>query len=67
MSETPQDPETRGHRMMALMCAAIAWKGDPADAEDLLGLADEFLQYIEGDDSAIPRPDKLIKGRLPKK
>lgn len=58
--------EHRGHRAMALMCAAVCWRGDPTDSEGLLSVADEFLQYIEGDDSAMPRPDKLTKGHMPK-
>jgi hypothetical protein len=33
----------------------------------MLSLADEFLQYIEGDDAIMPRADKLTKGRLPKR
>lgn len=63
----PEDTaEHRGHRAMALMCAAVCWKGDPTDSEGLLSIADEFLQYIEGDDAAMPRPDKLIGGKMPK-
>ena len=58
--------EHRGHRAMALMCAAVCWRGDPTDSEGLLSVADEFLQYIEGNDSAIPRPDKLTKGQMPR-
>jgi hypothetical protein len=62
----PIEPDNRANRAMALMLAAIAWKGDPAADVDILGLADEFLQYIEGDDAAMPRPDKLSKGRIPR-
>jgi hypothetical protein len=58
--------EHRGHRAMALMCAAVCWRGDPTDSEGMLGVADEFLQYIEGDDAMMPRPDKQIKGRMPR-
>jgi hypothetical protein len=59
------DPDSRGHRAMALMCAAICWRGDPTDQEGMLGVADEFLQYIEGNNAMMPRPDQAIKGRLP--
>jgi hypothetical protein len=48
------------------MCAAVCWRGDPTDSEGMLGVADEFLQYIEGDDAMMPRPDKLTKGHMPK-
>lgn len=68
MSESRPNPETRGNRAMALMCAAVCWRGDPTDSEGMLGVADEFLQYIEGDDAMFPRPyaDKPVKGRMPK-
>lgn len=61
------DPvEERHCRVMALMCASVSLKGE-FDAERLLGLADEYLQYITGDDNAaLPRPDKASKGRLPR-
>ena len=59
------DPEARGNKAMALMCAAVCWRGDPTDSEGMLGLADEFLQYIEGDDAIMPRPDKRLAGKLP--
>lgn len=60
------DREARGHRAMALMCAAVCWRGDPTDSEGMLSVADEFLQYIEGNDSVMPRPDKATKGEIPK-
>jgi hypothetical protein len=66
VTETPLDQESRGHRAMALMCAAVVWRGDPTDTEGMLSVADEFLQYIEGDNSVMPRPDKLVGGKLPK-
>jgi hypothetical protein len=62
-----ESTEQRGHRAMALMCATVCWKGDPTDTEGLLSVADEFLQYIQGDDSVMPRPDKLIKGKIPRR
>lgn len=60
------EAESRGQRAMALMCASVCWKGDPTDTEGLLSVADEFLQYIQGDTAVMPRPDKLIKGQMPK-
>lgn len=59
------EAESRGHRAMALMCASVCWRGDPTDTEGLLSVADEFLQYIQGDNSIMPRPDKAIKGSMP--
>jgi hypothetical protein len=59
-------PEDRGNRAMALMLAAVSWKGDPADSVSILGLADDFLDYIEGELDHIPLADALSKGRLPK-
>jgi hypothetical protein len=56
----------RGNKALALMLAAISWKGDPAAVEDILSLADEFLQYLEGDNSIMPRADPQIKGRIPR-
>jgi hypothetical protein len=48
------------------MCACVSLKGE-FDAERLLGLADEFYQYITGDDdAALPRPDKASRGKLPR-
>jgi hypothetical protein len=56
----------RKYRAHALMCACVSLKGE-FDAERLLGLADEFYQYITGDDdAALPRPDKASKGKLPR-
>ena len=50
----------RTTRAIGLCLAAIAWKGDPTDVGGIIGLADDFVQYLEGDDAApIPRPDKL--------
>lgn len=67
VSEITAEPvELRGNRAMALMLAAIAWKGDPTSDEEILSLADEFLQYIEGNNAIMPRPDKLMKGAMPK-
>jgi hypothetical protein len=60
------EAETRGHRAMALMCAAVCWRGDPTDTEGMLSVADEFLQYIEGDNAVMPRPDRAIGGKMPK-
>ena len=65
-SAVDDSPEIRGHRAMALMCAAICWRGDPTDSEGMLGVADEFLQYIEGNNSVMPRPDKPTKGQIPR-
>jgi hypothetical protein len=60
-------PDVRGNRALAIALAAMSFRGEALDIEKLLGLADEYLQYIEGDDDAqIPRPDKLAKGRMPK-
>ena len=57
-------------RATALLLAAIsmmARKGE-ASSEELLAQADEFLQYITGDDEAeLPRPDKRIAGRIPRR
>jgi hypothetical protein len=60
------EQELRGHRAMALMCAAVCWRGDPTDSEGMLSLADEFLQYIEGDNAVMPRPDRATGGVMPK-
>ena len=62
----PIDPDNRANRAMALMCAAVCWRGDPTDTEGMLGVADEFLQYIEGNAASMPRPDPLEKGRIPR-
>ena len=63
---TSLDPE-RLVRAISIACASLCWKGKIEDTEGILGLSDEFLQYITGDDSsAIPRPDKATKGRMPK-
>lgn len=64
MSESPSDDrEGRRNRATAIVCAAVCFRGEIADVERLLGLADEFLDYIEGDDTMpIPRPDK-VKGK----
>lgn len=59
--------EIRAHRALSIALAAMSFRGEIVDIERLLGLADEFLQYIEGDDSApIPRPDKMCKGKMPR-
>ena len=60
------EAEARGQRAMALMCASVCWRGDPTDVEGMLGVADEFLQYIQGDNSVMPRPDAQTKGYMPK-
>jgi hypothetical protein len=65
VSEIASDPDKRGNRAMALMCAAVCWRGDPTDSEGMLSVADEFLQYIEGNDAMMPRPDKREAGYLP--
>ena len=64
VSESPSDDrEGRRNRATAIVCAAVCFRGEIADVERLLGLADEFLDYIEGDDTMpIPRPDK-VKGK----
>jgi hypothetical protein len=62
----PLPSDNRSNRALAMTLAAIAWKGDNPEFEDILSLADEILQYIEGDDAAMPRPDKLSKGRIPR-
>jgi hypothetical protein len=60
------DGEMRAYRATAIMAASISLKGD-FDAEKLLGLADEYLQYITGNDNAaLPRPDKATRGKMPK-
>ena len=51
--------EHRTNSALALCLACMSFKGDAFDIEQLMGLADEYLAYIEGDDAApIPRPDK---------
>ena len=62
----PIEPDNRANRAMALMCAAVCWRGDPTDTEGMLSVADEFLQYIEGNAASMPRPDPLLKGRIPR-
>lgn len=57
-----EEAEGRRNRAFAIACASISFRGAAMDVETLLSLADEFLDYIEGDDSApIPRPDKTPK------
>lgn len=63
-------PEARRNRATALTLASIcviARKGEPTP-EDILAQADEFLQYITGDDDAqMPRiHDKRVGGKLPR-
>lgn len=59
--------ESRGDRALSIALAALTFRGEVMDIERLLSVADEFLQYIEGDDNAaIPRPDKLAKGKIPR-
>lgn len=60
------EKEARENRAKALAHAAQCWRGDVADVEGILALADEFLQYIEGNNAVMPRPDKAIKGRIPR-
>jgi hypothetical protein len=60
------EAEARGQRAMALMCASVCWRGDPTDTEGLLSVADEFLQYIQGDNAVMPRPDAQVRGQMPK-
>jgi len=61
------DREARRDRAFAIACASVSFRGAFKDAEQLLGLADEFLEYIQGDDSAqIPRPDKTTGGKVPR-
>jgi hypothetical protein len=63
----PIEPGNRGNRALAMTLASIAWKGAEHDFEDIISLADEILQYIEGnDDALIPRADKPSKGRIPR-
>lgn len=51
--------EHRGNCALALCLACMSFKGDKFDMGQLMGLADEYLAYIEGDEHApIPRPDK---------
>jgi hypothetical protein len=53
------EAEGRRNRALAIACASVSFRGVAMDVETLLSLADEFLDYIEGDDGApIPRPDK---------
>lgn len=67
MSESPSNSEERGYRMMALMCASVAWKGrGEPDFEQLEALADEFFDYIVEDVGVGPVADMLLKGYLPK-
>jgi hypothetical protein len=56
----------RFYRAAALMFASNSLKGE-YDVERLLSLADEYFQYLTGDNNAtIPRPDTPIKGKLPR-
>jgi hypothetical protein len=53
------DAEHRSNAALALCLACMSFKGDKFDMAQLMSLADEYLDYIEGDDaSPIPRPDK---------
>jgi hypothetical protein len=62
----PAYPIARLHRVVAILAASIACKGEHTDTEEMLGIADEFLQYLEGNDAVMPRPDTLTKGRIPR-
>lgn len=65
--EAVMSDDARGNRALSIALAAMSFRGEVMDIERLLSLADEYLQYIEGDDSAaIPRPDKLAKGKIPR-
>lgn len=61
------DGNTRASsRAVALCLASISLRGE-FNMANLLGLADEYLKYIEGENaSPIPLHDKLAKGRMPK-
>ena len=53
------DAEHRSNAALALCLACMSFKGDKFDMAELMSLADEYLEYIEGDDATpIPRPDK---------
>lgn len=52
------DAEHRSNAALALCLACMSFRGDKFDMAQLMGLADEYLAYIEGDDASIPRPDK---------
>jgi hypothetical protein len=57
----------RGNRATALCLAAMSFRGEAFDMAGVMMLADEYLNYIEGDDSApLPRPD-LAGKRVVKK
>ncbi len=54
--------DERSRRAVAVACAAIVTSrsNEMPDMETFLGIADEFVQYIEGDDSIVlPRPDSV--------
>lgn len=60
--------EQKRNRAFAIACASVSFRGTAMDVESLLSLADEYLEYIEGDDEArIPRPDVITPGRLPRR
>lgn len=60
------DPE-RLLRAFSVACASMCWKGKGDDTDGIQGLADDFYEYINGDDNTpMPRPDKLQRGQVPK-
>lgn len=59
-------PTEQLHRLAAILAASVVFKGEPTDMESFLGVADECLQYIRGDDARMPRPDTLSRGRIPR-
>ena len=57
-----EETEGRRNRAFAIACAAVCFRGNAiTEAHTFFTLADEFLDYIEGNDCA-PKPDKLMKG-----
>lgn len=57
--EPVSSAEHRSNAALALCLACMSFKGDKFDIGQLMGLADEYLAYIEGNEaSPIPRPDK---------
>lgn len=51
----------------AICCGRLRHVGEALDAEDVLSQADEFLQYITGNNSAkVPRHDEPDAGKMPR-
>ncbi len=60
----------RSRRAIACLCAAVVVRDSDnklPTMELLLGIADEFTSYIEGDDSALFTPDMALREHLKKR